>query len=150
MMKPLYSTGSADFAGSARRPKSALQNDMPSPPSPTFSVTYLLRDHLLEVDHTPRSFPKHPEKMQPQRRTIDAKSLLGDCLSLHFGSANRYIARGTANEAFEAGQKERIVISEFPSVENAIDAYKSPDYQAALKVLGDGAVRDIRIIEAQE
>jgi len=88
--------------------------------------------------------------MQPQRRTIDAKSLLGDCLSLHFGSANRYIARGTANEAFEAGQKERIVISEFPSVENAIDAYKSPDYQAALKVLGDGAVRDIRIIEAQE
>jgi uncharacterized protein (DUF1330 family) len=55
-----------------------------------------------------------------------------------------------ANEAFEAGQKERIVISEFPSVENAIAAYKSPDYQAALKVLGDGAVRDIRIIEAQE
>jgi uncharacterized protein (DUF1330 family) len=62
----------------------------------------------------------------------------------------RYIARGTANEAFEAGQKERIVISEFPSLENAIAAYKSPDYQAALKVLGDGAVRDIRIIAAEE
>jgi len=42
------------------------------------------------------------------------------------------------------------VISEFPSVEKAIAAYKSPDYQAALKVLGDGAVRDIRIIAAEE
>ena len=62
----------------------------------------------------------------------------------------RYIARGAAAEAFEAGQKERIVISEFPSLEKAIAAYKSPAYQEALKVLGDGAVRDIRIIEALE
>ena len=38
----------------------------------------------------------------------------------------KYIARGTATEAFEVGQKERIVISEFPSVEKAIAAYKSP------------------------
>ena len=41
----------------------------------------------------------------------------------------RYMARGTAATAFEAGQKERIVISEFPSVEKAIAAYKSPAYQ---------------------
>jgi len=59
----------------------------------------------------------------------------------------RYLVRGTANAAFEAGQKERIVISEFPSVEQAIAAYRSPAYQDALKALGDGAVRDIRIIE---
>ena len=58
------------------------------------------------------------------------------------------IARGTAAEAFEAGQKERIVISEFPSMEKAIAAYRSPAYQEALKALGDGAVRDIRIVEA--
>ena len=38
----------------------------------------------------------------------------------------KYIARGTAMEAFEVGQKERIVISEFPSVEKAIAAYKVP------------------------
>jgi uncharacterized protein (DUF1330 family) len=62
----------------------------------------------------------------------------------------RYIARGTAAAAFEAGQKERIVISEFPSLEKAIAAYNSPAYQAALKALGDGAVRDIRIVEALE
>jgi uncharacterized protein (DUF1330 family) len=59
----------------------------------------------------------------------------------------QYIVRGTAATAFEAGQKERIVISVFPSVEKAIAAYNSPAYQEALKALGDGAVRDIRIIE---
>src|ERR1700734_710065 len=62
----------------------------------------------------------------------------------------RYLARGTATAAFEQGQKERIVISEFPSVEKAIAAYQSPAYQEALKALGDGAVRDIRIVEATE
>ena len=59
----------------------------------------------------------------------------------------RYLARGTAAAAFEAGQKERIVMSEFPSVEKAIAAYQSPAYQNALKALGNGAVRDIRIVE---
>ena len=59
----------------------------------------------------------------------------------------RYLARGTAAAAFEAGQKERIVMSEFPSVDKAIAAYQSPAYQNALKALGNGAVRDIRIVE---
>jgi uncharacterized protein (DUF1330 family) len=62
----------------------------------------------------------------------------------------RYIARGTAAQAYEAGLKERIVISEFPSVEKAIAAYNSPAYQEALKALGDGAVRDLRIVEGLE
>ena len=62
----------------------------------------------------------------------------------------RYLARGTAAAAFEAGQKERIVITEFPSVEKAVAAYQSPGYQEALKALGNGAVRDIRIVEALE
>jgi uncharacterized protein (DUF1330 family) len=62
----------------------------------------------------------------------------------------RYIARGTAAAAFESGQKERIVISEFPSLEKAIAAYNSPAYQEALKALGNGAVRDIRIVEGTD
>ena len=62
----------------------------------------------------------------------------------------RYLARATASAAYEAGQKERIVISEFPSVEKAIAAHDSPAYQEALRALGDGAVRDIRIIEGLE
>jgi uncharacterized protein (DUF1330 family) len=62
----------------------------------------------------------------------------------------RYLARGTAAAAYEAGQMERIVMSEFPSVDAAIAAYQSPAYQEALRALGDGAVRDIRIVEGLE
>ena len=62
----------------------------------------------------------------------------------------RYLARATASAAYEAGQKERIVISEFPSVEKAIAAHDSPAYQEALRALGDGAVRDLRIVEGLE
>ncbi len=62
----------------------------------------------------------------------------------------RYLARGTAEAAFEAGLKERIVIAEFPSFAQAVAAYNSPGYQEALRALGDGAERDIRIIEGLE
>jgi hypothetical protein len=47
----------------------------------------------------------------------------------------------------EHGLKERIVIIEFPSLEKAIAARESDAYGEALKALGDGAVRDFRIIE---
>jgi uncharacterized protein (DUF1330 family) len=80
----------------------------------------------------------------PQK--LAAYAEMAPAATAQFGA--KYIARGTAAEAFEAGQKERIVISEFPSMENAIAAYRSPAYQEALKALGDGAVRDIRIVEA--
>ena len=60
----------------------------------------------------------------------------------------RYLARATAAATYESGIKERIVISEFPSLEQAVAAYASPAYQEALKALGDGAVRDVRIVEA--
>ncbi len=62
----------------------------------------------------------------------------------------RYLARGNAAAAYEAGLKERIVISEFPSVAQAIAAHDSPAYQEALKALGDAAVRDLRIVEGLE
>ena len=62
----------------------------------------------------------------------------------------RYLARGSPAAAYEAGLKERIVISEFPSVAQAIAAHDSPAYQEALKALGNGAVRDLRIIEGLE
>ena len=57
-----------------------------------------------------------------------------------------YLARGTAANAYEAGLKDRIVISEFPSVEQARACYESPGYQNALKALGNGAERDVRIV----
>ena len=62
----------------------------------------------------------------------------------------RYLARGTAAIAYEAGQRERIVISEFPSLERAIAAHDGPAYQEAQRALGNAAVRDLRIIEGLE
>lgn len=58
----------------------------------------------------------------------------------------RVLARAAAVKAFEAGQLERTVLIEFPSVEQAAAAYHGPDYQAALSALADGAVRDLRIV----
>ena len=62
----------------------------------------------------------------------------------------RYLARGNAVAAYEAGLKERIVISEFPSVAQAIAAHESAAYQEALQALGNAAVRDLRIVEGLE
>ena len=62
----------------------------------------------------------------------------------------KYLCKGVPQMTYEAGQKERIVITEFPSLKHAVDAHDSPGYQNALKALGDGAVRDIRIIEGEE
>ena len=62
----------------------------------------------------------------------------------------RYLCRSTANVAYEAGQKERVVITEFPSLDRAIAAHDCPGYQEAVRVLGDGAVRDVRLIEGLE
>jgi uncharacterized protein (DUF1330 family) len=81
-------------------------------------------------------------------KKVEAYAKLAPAATALFGA--RYIARSSAVAAFEAGQKERTVIAEFPSAEKAIAAYQSPAYQEALKALGDGAVRDIRIVEATE
>jgi uncharacterized protein (DUF1330 family) len=62
----------------------------------------------------------------------------------------KYLARGTAANAYEAGLKERIVISEFPSIERARAAYESEGYKHALNALGDGAERDVRIVAGLE
>jgi uncharacterized protein (DUF1330 family) len=62
----------------------------------------------------------------------------------------KYLCRGMPQATYEAGEKERIVITEFPSLDKAIAAHDSPGYQKALAALGDGAVRDIRIIEGLE
>ena len=59
----------------------------------------------------------------------------------------RFLARGTAAKAFEAGLAQRVVLIEFDSVEQAVATHDSPAYQAALEALAGGADRDIRIVE---
>ena len=62
-------------------------------------------------------------------------------------AGGRFLARGEAAATFELGQKQRTVLIEFDSVEQAVAAHDSPAYQAALDALDDGAERDIRIVE---
>jgi uncharacterized protein (DUF1330 family) len=58
----------------------------------------------------------------------------------------RFLARGTAAHAYEAGVVERTVVIEFESVAKAVAVHDSAAYQAALAALAGGAVRDLRII----
>ena len=58
-----------------------------------------------------------------------------------------YLARSIAIMAYEAGLKDRTVLTVFPSVDAAIAAHDSDGYSAALAALGDGAVRQLRIFE---
>lgn len=62
-------------------------------------------------------------------------------------AGGRFLVRGAPSIAYELGSKERTVLIEFDSVEQAIAAHDSPAYQTALAALGDGADRDIRIVE---
>ena len=62
----------------------------------------------------------------------------------------RYLCRGDAAQAYEAGIKQRIVIVEFESVAKAVEAHDSPEYQTALKALDGGVERDLRIVEGLE
>ena len=59
----------------------------------------------------------------------------------------RFLARGTAAAAYEAGVVQRTVLIEFDSVQQAVATHDSPAYQEALKALGNGAERDLRIVE---
>lgn len=62
-------------------------------------------------------------------------------------AGGRALVRGTPAKAREAGQLERTVVLEFDSLERALAAYDTPAYQAAVKALDGGAVRDMRIVE---
>ena len=62
-------------------------------------------------------------------------------------AGGRFIVRGNPAKTYEAGQMQRVVVIEFDSVEQALKAHDSDAYQAALNALGNGADRDIRIVE---
>jgi len=62
-------------------------------------------------------------------------------------SGGRFLVRGVPTKTYEAGLNQRVVVIEFDSAAQATAAHDSAGYQAALKVLGDAAERDIRIVE---
>ena len=62
-------------------------------------------------------------------------------------AGGNFLIRGLPTKTFEYGLTERTVVVEFDSIEAALDAHESPEYIRALRALGDGAIRDFRIIE---
>ena len=65
-------------------------------------------------------------------------------------AAVRFVVRGMPAKVYEAGVQERTVVIEFESVEKAIEVYESAEYQKSVEALGDGAVRDVRVIAGFE
>jgi uncharacterized protein (DUF1330 family) len=66
------------------------------------------------------------------------------------GAGGTFLARGTPAQTYESGEVTRTVLIEFESVEAARAAHDSAAYQEALAALDGGAVRDMRIIQAQD
>jgi uncharacterized protein (DUF1330 family) len=65
-------------------------------------------------------------------------------------AGGRILARGVPARVYESGVAQRTVLIEFDNVAQAIAAHDSPEYQRALAALGNGADRDMRIIEGSE
>ena len=81
---------------------------------------------------------KDPEKLAAYAK-IAGPSILA--------SGGRFLVRGTPAKTYEAGLNQRVVVTEFDSLEKAIAAHDTPGYQEALRVLGDAVERDIRVCE---
>ena len=79
----------------------------------------------------------------PEKLAAYAK-LAGPALT---ASGGVFLARGEPAAVYELGLRQRTVLLEFESVAQAVAAHDSPAYKAALDALGDGAEREIRIIE---
>ena len=62
-------------------------------------------------------------------------------------AGGRFLVRGTPSKTYELGMNQRTVVSEWDSLEKAIAGHDTPAYQEALRALGDGAERDLRIVE---
>jgi uncharacterized protein (DUF1330 family) len=65
-------------------------------------------------------------------------------------AGGRFLARGLPARVYDGGLAQRTILIEFASVAQAIAAHDSPEYQQALRALGNGADRDLRIVEGFE
>lgn len=65
-------------------------------------------------------------------------------------AGGKFLVRSTAEEAREQGLKERTVVVEFPTYEQAVAAYDSELYKIALDALGDAVERDLRIVRGAD
>lgn len=70
--------------------------------------------------------------------------LAGPALALYGGE---FLARGGAYTVLEGQARTRNVVARFPSMEAAVTAYNSPEYQEALSHAEGACIRDIIVLE---
>ncbi len=62
----------------------------------------------------------------------------------------RFVVRGGRFECTEGGSRSRNVVIEFPDYATAMACYKSPEYQANMKIRQANAITDLIVIEGYE
>jgi uncharacterized protein (DUF1330 family) len=62
----------------------------------------------------------------------------------------RYVVRAGRFEAPEGKARQRHVVIEFPTYQAALDCWRSPEYQAAIKLRAPYSTADLVIIEGYE
>jgi len=62
----------------------------------------------------------------------------------------RFLVRGGPYEVVEGSARSRNAVIEFPSYQAALDCWKSPDYQEAMKLRTGVSTADLVIIEGYE
>jgi uncharacterized protein (DUF1330 family) len=62
----------------------------------------------------------------------------------------RFLVRGGKYESLEGESRSRNAVIEFPTYQAALDCWKSPDYQAAIKLRAPVSTIDLIVIEGYE
>ena len=62
----------------------------------------------------------------------------------------RYVVRGGKFECPEGSARTRNVVIEFPDLASALACYRSPEYQANIKVRQPHAIADLIIVEGYD
>lgn len=83
------------------------------------------------------------QEIRDEEKMAAYAALAGPALQ---AAGGRFLARSLPEKTYEAGIDQRVVIIEFESVEAATSAHDSAAYQEALAALGDGVLREIRIV----
>lgn len=85
----------------------------------------------------------HVNVIDPEAYGAYAKAA-GPAIAAHGGV---FLARGARYVQLEGNERARNVVARFPSVEDAVACYHSPEYQAALDHARNAAERDLVIVE---
>lgn len=67
--------------------------------------------------------------------------------AIHAAGGQFLVRTSNVAKTYESGVNDRTVVIEFANLAEAMAAYDTPAYKQALRALGDGADRDLRIVE---